>query len=292
MDLHPLLETPYTLYPLTLFLGLMVGSFINVVVLRLPGILEHGWREECAELTGRAEDAPTEKPPGLARPGSRCPHCGHAIRPWENIPVLSYLLLRGKCSECGGAISPRYPLVEIASALLALAVIWQLGATWQGAAGLLLTWALLTLSLIDYDTKLLPDLITLPLLWLGLLLSLAGLFTNPVDAIIGAAGGYLALWSVYQGFRLLTGKIGMGYGDFKLLAVLGAWLGWQHLPQIIILSALVGTLVGIALILFRGRDRNLPIPFGPYLAAAGWISLMWGDTINRAYLLWVGFAHF
>jgi leader peptidase (prepilin peptidase)/N-methyltransferase len=283
-----LLTQPVFLYPLTLALGLVVGSFINVVVFRLPRILEHSWRGECAQLLGKEEEAPGEKPPGLARPGSRCPHCGHPIRPWENIPVLSYLLLRGKCSACGAAIGLRYPIVEIASGLLALAVVWQFGPTWQGAAALLLSWALLTLGLIDYDTKLLPDLITLPLLWLGLLLSLGGLFSDPVSAIIGSATGYLALWSVYQLFRLLTGKAGMGYGDFKLLAMLGAWLGWQHLPQIIILSAVVGATVGISLIVFRGRDRNIPIPFGPYLAAAGWISLMWGDAINRIYLLWVG----
>jgi leader peptidase (prepilin peptidase)/N-methyltransferase len=283
-----LLTQSVFLYPLTLALGLVVGSFINVVVFRLPRILEHSWRGECAQLLGREEETPGEKPPGLARPGSRCPHCGHPIRPWENIPVLSYLLLRGKCSACGATIGLRYPIVEIASGLLALAVVWQFGPTWQGAAALLLSWALLTLGLIDYDTKLLPDLITLPLLWLGLLLSLGGLFSDPVSAIIGSATGYLALWSVYQLFRLLTGKAGMGYGDFKLLAMLGAWLGWQHLPQIIILSAVVGATVGISLIVFRGRDRNIPIPFGPYLAAAGWISLMWGDAINRIYLLWVG----
>ncbi len=283
-----ILAQPVFLYPLTLVLGLVVGSFINVVVFRLPRILEHSWHGECAQLLGREEPVPGENPPGLASPGSHCPHCGHPIRPWENIPVLSYLLLRGKCSACGGTIGLRYPIVEIASGLLAVAVIWQLGPTLQGAAALLLSWALLTLGLIDYDTKLLPDLITLPLLWLGLLLSLGSLFSDPVSAIIGATAGYLSLWSVYQLFRLLTGKAGMGYGDFKLLATLGAWLGWQHLPQIIILSAVVGAAMGIALIVFRGRDRNVPIPFGPYLAAAGWISLMWGDAINHIYLLWVG----
>ncbi len=285
-----ILTQPVFLFSLTLALGLVVGSFINVVVLRLPRILEYSWHGECAQLLGREEQVADEKPPGLAWPGSHCPHCGHGIRPWENIPVLSYLLLRGRCSACGSAISLRYPIVEIASCLLALAVIWHFGPTWQGAAALLLSWSLLTLGLIDYDTKLLPDLITLPLLWLGLLLSLGGLFGDPVSVIIGAAAGYLTLWSVYQLFRLLTGKAGMGYGDFKLLAMLGAWLGWQHLPQIIILSAVVGAAAGISLIVFRGRDRNVPIPFGPYLAAAGWISLMWGDAINRIYLLWVGFV--
>lgn len=285
-----ILTQPVWLFPFTLILGLVVGSFINVVVFRLPRILEHSWHDECAQLLGRETQAPGEKPPGLARPGSRCPRCGHPIRPRENIPVLSYLLLRGRCSACGGAIGLRYPIVEIASGLLALAVVWRFGPTWQGGAALLLSWTLLALGLIDYDTKLLPDLITLPLLWLGLLLSLGGPFSDPVSAILGAAAGYLSLWGVYQLFRVLTGKAGMGHGDFKLLAMLGAWLGWQHLPQIIILSAVVGATVGIALIVFRGHDRNVPIPFGPYLAAAGWISLMWGDGINRIYLLWVGIA--
>ena len=282
------LNQPLFLYPLTLLLGLMIGSFINVVVLRLPRILEHAWLGECAELMDKKDEADDEEPPGLARPGSRCPHCGHSIRPWENIPVLSYLILRGKCSACGSGISLRYPLVEIASGLLAVAVIWQFGPNWQGGAALVLTWTLLTLGLIDFDTQLLPDRITLPLLWIGLLLSLAGLFSDPTSAIIGAVLGYLVLWSVYQLFKLLTGKAGMGYGDFKLLAALGAWLGWQYLPQIIIFSAVVGALVGITLIIIHKRGRDIPIPFGPYLAAAGWISLMWGDTINRAYLLWVG----
>lgn len=283
-----LLQNPNTLYPLTLVFGLLVGSFLNVVIYRLPKILEHGWRCDCNAWLELEPPSETEKPLGIARPGSRCPHCGHSIKPWENIPIVSWLFLRGKCSSCSTPISLRYPIVEAASGLLALAVIWQFGPTWEGAAALLLTWTLLVLSLIDFDTQLLPDVITLPVLWIGLLLSLGSLFTDPTSAIIGAAAGYLSLWSVYQLFKLLTGKEGMGYGDFKLLAMLGAWLGWQHLPQIIILSALVGAVIGVTLIAALGRDRNLPIPFGPYLAAAGWISLMWGDTINRAYLMWVG----
>jgi leader peptidase (prepilin peptidase)/N-methyltransferase len=286
--MHELLRDPYLLYGGTLLLGLLVGSFLNVVVHRLPRLLEYQWRQECAQLLEQPAAAETPRPPGIVRPGSRCPHCGHGIRPWENLPLLSYLFLRGRCSACGQPISLRYPLTEALSGLLALAVIWQFGPTPAGAAALVLTWTLLTLSLIDYDTQLLPDLITLPVLWAGLLLSLLGLFTDPVSAMLGAAGGYLALWSVYQLFKLLTGKEGMGYGDFKLLALLGAWLGWQHLLQIVLLSALVGAILGLALILTLGRDRNLPIPFGPYLAAAGWISLLWGDTINRAYLLWAG----
>jgi len=280
-------QNPYLLYGLTLVLGLLVGSFLNVVIYRLPKILEHHWHSECAEYLNVDQTAEREPPPGIVTPGSRCRQCGHPIRPWENIPIISWLFLRGRCSHCGTPIGLRYPLVELSSGLLAVAVVWQFGLTPQAGAALLLTWALLTLSLIDYDTQLLPDAITLPLLWLGLLLSVYAPFTDPTSAIVGAAAGYLSLWSVYQLFKLLTGKEGMGYGDFKLLAMLGAWLGWQHLPQIIILSALVGAIVGIALILTAGRDRNVPIPFGPYLAAAGWISLMWGDTINRAYLLWV-----
>ena len=279
---------PGILYPLTLVLGLLVGSFLNVVVYRLPRMLEHRWRSECAELLGAPPPHGAGESLNLARPSSHCPHCGHRIRPWENIPVLSYLLLRGRCSACGAAIGLRYPLTEILSGAVGLIVIWRLGPTWQGAAALLLSWALISLSLIDYDTKLLPDLITLPLLWLGLLLSLGSLFTDPISAIIGATAGYLSLWTVYQLFKLLTGKEGMGYGDFKLLALLGAWLGWQQLPQIIVLSALVGTLVGVLLIALRGRDRSIPIPFGPYLATAGWLTLLWGHDITHRYFTLLG----
>jgi leader peptidase (prepilin peptidase) / N-methyltransferase len=284
--MDPLLSSPTALYVLTLILGLIIGSFLNVVIYRLPRMLERSWRGECAALLG--VEQPSEEALGLAYPASRCPHCGHPIRPWENIPVLSWLLLRGRCSACAAPIGLRYPLTELAAALLALVVVAHFGPTWQAAAALPLTWALLTLGLIDLDTKLLPDVITLPLLWLGLLLSLAGLFSDPQAAILGAALGYLALWGVFHLFRLATGKEGMGYGDFKLLAMLGAWLGWQHLPQIIILSALVGASVGVLLILLRRHHYDIPIPFGPYLAAAGWISLLWGDAINRAYLLWAG----
>jgi leader peptidase (prepilin peptidase)/N-methyltransferase len=281
------LQNAYILYALTLALGLLIGSFINVVVHRLPRILERTWQGECAQLFGLDPPA-TQEPFSLARPGSRCPHCGHPIRPWENIPIVSYMLLRGHCSACAEPIGLRYPLTELASALLALAIVSHFGPTWQAAAALLLTWSLLALGLIDFDTQLLPDIITLPLLWLGLLLSLSGLFTHPVAAILGASIGYLSLWGVFHLFRLATGKEGMGYGDFKLLALLGAWLGWQYLPQIIILSACVGAAMGVLLILLRGRNRDLPIPFGPYLAAAGWISLLWGDAINHTYLLWAG----
>jgi leader peptidase (prepilin peptidase)/N-methyltransferase len=262
--------------------GLAVGSFLNVVILRLPKMMEAQWRSDCATLNG--VDIAPRAPYNLSQPASHCPKCHHRIRFWENIPVLSWLLLKGRCSQCKTRISPRYPIIETATALLSLAVANHFGFTWTTLAALLLTWALITLSVIDFDVQLLPDDITLPFLWLGLLINLGDLFTDPRTALIGAAAGYLSLWSVYQLFKRLTGKEGMGYGDFKLLAMLGAWLGWRHLPQIILLSALVGAVVGIVLIVLRGRDRNIPIPFGPYLAAAGWISLMWGQEINQAYL--------
>ncbi len=270
-------------------LGLMVGSFLNVVIHRLPIMLEQEWQAQCRELLQQPEE-PRPPPVTLSRPRSRCPHCGHQIRAIENIPIVSYLFLRGRCAGCGSAIAIRYPLIEALTALLSLAVAWHFGVTLQTAAALLLTWALIALSMIDFDHKLLPDTITLPFIWLGLLLSLWGTFTTPESAIIGAAAGYLSLWSVFQLFKLITGKEGMGFGDFKLLALFGAWLGWQYLPQIIMLSSLVGAVVGIALILLRGRDRNIPIPFGPYLAIAGWISLLWGDPINQAYLRWAGIS--
>ncbi len=267
--------------------GLVTGSFLNVVVYRLPLMMERDWQEQCRELD--PEQQPQAAPPfNLNTPGSHCPRCKHRISPLENIPVISYLVLGGKCSECGATISPRYPLVEAGTAILSVIVAWYFGANWQALGALVLTWALIALSLIDFDVQLLPDSITLPFIWLGLLLSLTGVFTDPQSAIIGAVAGYLALWSVYQIFKRLTGKEGMGYGDFKLLALFGAWLGWQFLPQIILLSSLVGAVIGMTLILARGRDRNIPIPFGPYLAIAGWISLLWGSDINQAYVNWAG----
>jgi leader peptidase (prepilin peptidase)/N-methyltransferase len=282
LDQHPAL-----LYGITALFALTIGSFLNVVIHRLPRILEESWRRDCARAAGEGGTAPD---PGLslARPGSHCPHCGHRLRPLENIPILSYLFLRGKCSRCGAAIGLRYPLVEAVTALLSVLVVWRFGIGWEGGAALLLTWGLIALTVIDFDTQLLPDAITLPLLWIGLLASLPGWFTDSASAILGAALGYLSLWSVFQLFRLVTGKEGMGYGDFKLFALLGAWLGWQQLPQIILISALTGAVAGTLLILLRGHDRQIPIPFGPYLAAAGWIGLMWGDAINRAYLQWTG----
>src|SRR5690606_19795150 len=226
----------------------------------------------------------TREPFNLMVPRSRCPHCGHKIKSWENIPVISYLMLGGKCSACKAKISARYPVIEIVSGLLSIAVIYYVGFNWNGLAALVFTWALIALTMIDFDTYLLPDDITLPLLWLGLIVNSFAAFTDLPSALWGAIAGYLSLWSVYKLFKLLTGKEGMGYGDFKLLAALGAWMGWQMLPQIILLSSLVGAVIGISLIIIRGRDKNIPIPFGPYLAIAGWIAFVWGDEINQTYL--------
>ena len=279
-------QSPALLIGTAIALGLIMGSFLNVVIQRLPRMLESEWRRDCAEVAGTASGGTDAAEPTLtlAKPASHCPSCGHRIRPLENMPMLSYLLLRGRCSACGVRISPRYPLVEGLTALLTLIVVLRFGLTWQALAALPLTWGLIALAVIDYDTQLLPDGITLPLLWLGLLLSLFGLFTDRQSAILGAVAGYLSLWLVFHLFRLATGKEGMGYGDFKLFALFGAWLGWQYLPQIILLSALIGALLGSVLIASGRHERGRPLPFGPFLAAAGWISLIWGPQINDAYL--------
>ena len=280
-------QNPPLLYGSALALGLIIGSFLNVVILRLPRIMEAGWRRECAELADT--DAGSDEPVlSLAQPPSQCPACGHRIRALENIPILSYLLLRGRCSACKAPISLRYPLVEGLTATLTLVVVLHFGLSTQTLAALPLTWALIALAVIDYDTQLLPDSITIPLLWVGLLLSLFGLFTDPSSAIIGAAAGYLSLWSVFQLFRLATGKEGMGYGDFKLLALFGAWFGWPSLLQIILLSALTGALLGTLLIVTRRHARGAPMPFGPFLAVAGWVCLIWGEPINNLYLRLAG----
>ncbi|HRF29343.1 MAG: prepilin peptidase [Azonexus sp.] len=265
-------------------LGLCVGSFLNVVIHRLPKMMEQDWQAQCAELRG-------ESPPdqgealSLAKPRSRCPNCGHQITALENIPLVSYLLiLKGKCSGCGTRISPRYPITELLTGLLSAFAAWHFGPTIQTVGALALLWALIALSAIDLDTQLLPDSITLPLLWLGLAFNLWTTFADLPTAVIGAMAGYLSLWSVFWLFKLATGKEGMGYGDFKLLAALGAWLGWQMLPAIILLSSVVGAVVGIALIVAARHGRNVPIPFGPYLAAAGVIALFWGQRITQGYL--------
>lgn len=288
---------PVALLVLAGVLGLIVGSFLNVVIVRIPVMLERRWREQCHEFLGpQTSEATATGPEGgaarfdLATPASHCPHCGHRITALENVPVLSFLWLRGKCSACGRPISWRYPLVELLTALLSVVVVWHFGFTVITAGALLLTWCLIALAVIDYDTQLLPDGLTLPLLWTGLLFNLVGERVPVHAAVIGAAAGYLALWTVYQVFRLLTGKEGMGYGDFKLLAALGAWLGWQSLPLVVLLASVFGALTGGAFILLFGRDRRLPIPFGPFLCAAGWTALLWGDTLIRAYLQYARIA--
>ena len=269
-------------------LGMMVGSFLNVVIHRLPKMMEMGWRQQCAELRGEAyhpDDDGTPHPPyNLVVPRSACPHCNHAISAWENIPLVSYLLLRGKCRGCGAAISLRYPIIEAVSGILCAYAAWHFGFGWAAGGALVLVWALLALTAIDFDTQLLPDDITLPLLWTGLLFNFFEVFTNLPSAVLGAMIGYLTLWSVYWLFKLTTGKEGMGYGDFKLLAALGAWLGWQMLPLIILLSSLVGAVVGITLIVALKHGRNIPIPFGPYLAGGGLIALFWGPMLTQSYL--------
>ena len=292
MSLLELLQTvPAAFVVMCLILGLMVGSFLNVVIHRLPKMMELGWRQQCADLcasdnTDGNAPAPQDKPApyNLIVPRSACPHCNHTISAWENIPIVSYLLLRGKCKGCGAAISPRYPIIEAISGLLCAYAAWHFGFGLTAAGALLLIWALLALTAIDFDTQLLPDDITLPLLWAGLLFNLFGVFTSLPSAVLGAVIGYLALWSVYWLFKLITGKEGMGYGDFKLLAALGAWLGWQMLPLIIILSSLVGAVVGLTLIVALKHGRNIPIPFGPYLAGGGLIALFWGQTLTQGYL--------
>ncbi len=273
-------------------LGLVIGSFLNVVIHRLPLMMELEWREQCAEL---GKQPPAENLPegrfNLIIPQSHCPSCGQPIRYWQNIPVISYLSLRGRCANCRASISARYPAVELLTALLVAACAWRFGVGWEAVMAVVLTFGLVPITFIDAETQLIPDAIVLPLMWLGLAMSLfhpvAGsetLFIAPRDAIVGAMAGYLSLWSVYQLFKLVTGKEGMGYGDFKLLAALGAWLGWQQLPSIILMSALVGAVVGLSLMVFRKHDRSVPIPFGPYLAAAGWITMLWGDALQGAYL--------
>jgi leader peptidase (prepilin peptidase)/N-methyltransferase len=282
-------------------LGLMIGSFLNVVIYRLPIILERDWRSQAAEwLPASApiaagapivEGAPARERLSLSTPRSACPVCKAPIKAWQNIPVVSWLLLRGRCASCATKISVRYPLVELATGLLSAWVAWHFGFGAPAACGLLVTWALIALTGIDVDHQLLPDGITLPLLWAGLV---AAVMVGPIagspipvsarDAIIGAASGYVSLWLVFHAFRLITGKEGMGFGDFKLFAALGAWLGWKLLPLVIVLSAATGAVLGILMIVLRGRDRSAPIPFGPYLAAAGWLAMMYGDGLLSSYL--------
>ncbi|QWZ62385.1 A24 family peptidase [Aeromonas sp. FDAARGOS 1417] len=275
---------PWLYFSLVFLFSLMIGSFLNVVIHRLPIMLEREWQAEYRSYFAPDEEATAPECYNLMVPRSACPHCGHAITALENIPLLSWIWLKGRCRDCQAPISARYPLVELLTALLSVAVAMVITPGWGTLAALLLTWVLVALTFIDLDKMLLPDQLTLPLLWGGLLFNLASGFVPLADAVIGAIAGYLVLWSLYWAFKLLTGKEGMGYGDFKLLAALGAWLGWQALPIILLLSSLVGAVIGISLIALQKHHQGKPIPFGPYLAIAGWIALLWGDTITRWYL--------
>jgi leader peptidase (prepilin peptidase)/N-methyltransferase len=285
------IDSPLTFILTAFFIALLIGSFLNVVILRLPIMMERSWREQCAEL---AESPTGDLPEGrfdLLVPRSRCPSCGHRISAMQNIPVLSYVILGGKCAGCGKKISPRYPVIEFLTGLLTATVAWHFGFGLEALAAIGMTWMLIAISVIDIDHQYIYDNMVLPLLWAGLALSLwhpmdgAGtLFIEPGTAIVGALAGYLSLWSVYHLFRIVTGKEGMGYGDFKLLAALGAWLGWKMLPLIILMSAVVGAVTGILLIVFKRHQRSVPIPFGPYLAAAGWIAMLWGRDLVTWYL--------
>ena len=278
-------NTPLFLTGVFIF-GLLIGSFLNVVILRLPARLEYDWRCQCKELLAieSLESDSATPPPDIMWSRSQCPKCGHLIKSYENIPLISYLFLRGRCSSCKAPISMRYPLIEAITAIMFLAVAMHFGPTLQSLAALGLTAVFIALTGIDFDHQLLPDDMTLTLLWCGLFASLFGVFTDPVSSIIGALAGYLSLWFVYHLFRLLTGKEGMGYGDFKLLAAIGAWLGWQMLPLVILLSSLVGAVIGLLMIGLKRHRSTQPMPFGPFIALAGWIALMWGELIIDTYL--------
>ena len=284
-----LLEQSWLYLTLVIILSLVIGSFLNVVIYRLPKMMENEWQQEFkAYFTPDAELAPQGKF-NLAVPRSCCPNCSAPVQARDNIPLLSWLLLGGKCRHCKNPISVRYPIVEALTAVLSATVAYKLGFGLPGAMLIFTTWVLIALTFIDIDKMLLPDQLTLPLLWLALVFSLTdSAFVTPAEAITGAAAGYLSLWSVYWLFKLLTGKEGMGYGDFKLLAVFGALLGWQQLPLIILLSSVVGAVIGIMLLSIQGKDKATPIPFGPYIAAAGWIAMLWGEQMTNAYLRYLG----
>lgn len=278
--IHALASDPLLLGIATTLLGLLVGSFLNVVILRLPRMLENEWKAEARELL----DLPAVEMPRLSlmRPASCCPGCGAAIRPWQNIPVVSWLALRGRCAKCRTGISVQYPLVELASGVASAVCVWRFGWSPQLAAALVLTWALIALTVIDLREMILPDDLTAPLVWIGLGMSTLPVFVGMPESIWGAIAGYLSLWSIYWLFKLVTGREGMGYGDFKLMAALGAWFGWAALPLMLLLSSAVGAVIGIGLIVFKGRDKTQPIPFGPYIAGAGWLMLIWGDALGGA----------
>jgi len=269
-------------------LGLLVGSFLNVVIYRLPKRMQFEWTQQSYEWLNKEPYSTVEEPPGIVFPASHCGHCKTPIKAWQNIPVVSFLLLKGRCGHCQQSISWRYPAIELLTAILSAYVMYHFGWSLQALFGLLLTWALVALTFIDFDHQLLPDDIVFPTLWLGLGLSTYTIFTQPSNAIIGAIAGYLSLWCVFQLFKLLTGKEGMGFGDFKLLSLFGAWFGWQVLPQIVLLSTLLGSIVGLTLIITGNTTRDKPMPFGPYLAIAGWVAMLWGEQINQLYLTSIG----
>jgi len=279
-------QSPAYFYSTVTILGLLIGSFLNVVIHRLPIMMEQEFRAEAQEFLEIEQQEQSAY--NLVVPRSACPKCQHQIGALENIPVISYLWLKGKCKSCRVEISARYPLVEAFTGIMSLAVALHFGATWQCLFALVFTWSLVALTFIDFDTMLLPDSIVLPVLWIGIIANMNVLYTDLTSSIIGAMAGYLSLWSIYWLFKLLTGKEGMGYGDFKLFALIGAWLGWQALPVTILLSSLIGAFVGISIMVIRGQDRNIAIPFGPYLALAGWVAMMWGEQINQAYLTSIG----
>ncbi|MFL1491031.1 prepilin peptidase [Pseudomonas antarctica] len=281
-------EEPWVFVGIALSLGLIIGSFINVLVWRLPTMLQREWRAQAQEVLGLPAD-PAGPTYTLMRPNSCCPRCNQPIRPRENIPLLSYLLLRGRCAQCREPISARYPFTELACALISATVAWHFGFGWQAGAVMLLSWGLLAMSLIDVDHQLLPDVLVLPLLWLGLILNSADVLATLPDALWGAVIGYMSLWTVFWLFKVVTGKDGMGYGDFKLLALLGAWGGWQILPMTLLMSSLLGVLAGLVLMRLRKPQASIPMPFGPCLAIAGWIALLWGGQITDFYLQSVGF---
>ncbi|MDN3653579.1 A24 family peptidase [Thalassotalea ponticola] len=287
-------QYPVAFYSSCAVLGLLVGSFLNVVIYRLPKMMQAEWACECRELLAdelteeakksAKQSAEQSAAMTLSKPASSCPKCGAKIKPWQNIPVISWLLLRGKCAKCSNPISMRYPIIELLSGLASLVVAMHFGVTWQALFMIVLTWCLIALTMIDFDHMILPDQITLPLVWLGLILGLNNVFVSLDQAVIGAIAGYMSLWSIYWLFKLATGKEGMGYGDFKLFAVFGAWFGWQLLPLLILMASLVGAVIGVSLILFKRHEGSKPIPFGPYLAIAGWICALWGQQIWARYM--------
>ena len=295
LDITTAMQSQQWFYLTTVGLvSLCVGSFLNVVIYRLPLMMQREWQSECRllledELTAKPTQASNSEPFNLVKPNSTCPKCKTAIKPWQNIPIISWIMLKGKCANCSNPISARYPIVEAINALLSLVIAYTFGATEHAFLYIFVTWILVALTFIDIDHMLLPDQLTLPLVWLALIAAVMGITISPGDAIVGAACGYLSLWSVFWLFKLLTGKEGMGYGDFKLLAVFGALLGWQSLLTIILLSSVVGAIIGIALLSIQGKDKATPIPFGPYLAIAGWITLLWGAQIQAAYFNLIGY---